>query len=62
MSYIKARTENGVRFEAPLSSKADYQRVIRFLEQEMVMLNQPNKKAKKQMIPKSRGDNENCEA
>ena len=53
MSYIKARTENGVRFEAPLSSKADYQRVIRFLEQEM---------AKKQMIPKSRGGNENCEA
>ena len=45
MSYIKARTENGVRFEAPLSSKADYQRVIRFLEQEMAMLNQPSKEA-----------------
>lgn len=53
MSYIKVRTENGVRFEAPLSSKADYQRVIRFLEQEMAML---------QMIPKPRGGNENCEA
>lgn len=58
MSYIKARTENGVRFGAPLGSRADYQRAIRFLEQEMSMLSQPNQsnaKPKRQTISKPRG-------
>lgn len=54
MGYVKARTENGVRFEAPLSSKADYQRAIRFLEQEMSILNQPNAKTKKPIVQKPR--------
>lgn len=57
MSGIKARTETGVRFEGPLRTKADYERAIRFLEQELSILEKKPKKT----VQQTRGGNENCE-
>lgn len=57
MNGIKARTETGVRFEGPLRTKSDYERAIRFLEQELSILEKKPKRTAQQ----PRGGNENCE-
>ena len=38
MAYFKVKTESGVKVNAPLSTRSDYQRAIKLLEQEMSTL------------------------
>ncbi|MDD6488938.1 MAG: hypothetical protein PUG48_03875 [Clostridia bacterium] len=38
MAYFKVKTESGVKVNAPLSTRSDYQRAIKLLEQELSTL------------------------
>ncbi|MDD6489278.1 MAG: hypothetical protein PUG48_05630 [Clostridia bacterium] len=53
MAYFKVKTESGVKVNAPLSTRSDYQRAIKLLEQELSTLStetatRPVKKVKRE--------------
>lgn len=52
MSHLKAKTESGVVFNAPLKTKSDYQRAINFLQKEMEIAEKSQQNIKKSVQKK----------
>lgn len=53
MGYIKIKTDSGIRMDAQLNSKADYEKIIKFLQAERdAMVSKPVLKPKKSLKDK----------
>ena len=51
MGYIKIKTDNGIRMDAQLNSKSDYEKIIKFLQAERdAMPVKPKRSAKDEIV------------
>ncbi len=51
MGYIKIKTDSGIRMDAQLNSKSDYEKIIKFLQAERdAMPVKPKRSAKDEIV------------
>lgn len=51
MGYIKIKTDSGIRMDAQLNSKADYDKMIKFLQTEReAIASKPKKNPKEEIV------------